>query len=112
MDPTYEQALSDAKATTACLGLLAIMLADAERLARDGASLVRSNNVPTQESGGRIRDQAADALRLARERMDGLMNDLGEFFNGGDACSASVTDLSEPVYDMLRKRKAGVSLND
>ena len=112
MDPTYDAASSDATAICATLGTLAIMCMNAKDLAGSAAMLTRSKDVPTQESGRRLLDAAAHALKEARERIDTLMQEFGDYFNDGDACSETMTKLTEPVYEVLGKRKEGVSLDD
>jgi uncharacterized protein YsxB (DUF464 family) len=111
MDPVYDAASSDADAICACFGAVAVMTMQANALARAGA-LLASKDGFAKETGQQMAAKAAAALKTAREQMDALMQDLGDFHNNGDSCSKSMIAVTSPAFDMLRKRKEGISLDD
>ena len=112
MDPALKAANDDAMTICASLGAVASMCLHAQEMAKDGTSLAHAKDESARDIGARIRDDAASALKAAREKIHALMEDFGNFFNGGDACTPAMEDLTEPVYAMLRKRAEGKSLDD
>jgi hypothetical protein len=112
MDPKYDAATSDAEAIMACLGPLAIMASAADRMGRHGASILSNADPTINKLGNEILDDSAKALRVARERIDTVMQDLGNYFNNNDSCPATMMSLTAPVFEILQKRKDGISLDD
>jgi len=111
MDADLDNASSDAEAILACLSSLAIFTLHANRMAQSYTSLANSKDEEARASGRHLLQQCAEILKETRERMDGLMNDFGDWFNGGDACSETMTTFTATMYDMLHKRRNGDSFN-
>ena len=101
------------QAICACLGVLTIFVVQVEKLAGTGSLLAaKGADDVMAETGRTMLARSASALRLAREDVDRMMARLGNFLSNQDACSATTVNLSNPVYEVLRKRAAGESLDD
>jgi ribulose kinase len=116
MNNPVDEARSDSMAILACLSSLTIFATMAESMAVTGATLAASiaakDNQAARQAGEQMRDTSAMALKTARERMDVLVQNFGDFFNNHDSCSASMVEITAPMYAILKKRKDGVSLDD
>jgi hypothetical protein len=112
MSKVYRDAQDDARAILSCFGVLAVMVMDAEGLAAHGMMMSSVTDEAGKRHGTETLADAARILKATRERLDKLMEEFGDYFNNHDACSATQMALSTPVYEVLEKRRNGVTLDD
>lgn len=107
-----KDARDDHDAILGGLGALAYFTATFRMLAEERAQLLLG---PASELAMPIADgltRSAKSLERARIGFGEILEYLGDVLNGCDACSETGVNLSAPVYEMFRKRSAGVTLDD
>ena len=112
----HRQSESDVEAIIATAAVLNLMAVHAERLSGDGLKILGSakrqapqgSYRPEVFAEGLVTD-VASTLKNVRAKLAEALEELGEFFNGRDACSDTLIEISRPVFELLRKREQGVA---
>lgn len=102
---------SDAMAIFGSLGILGFFVHDLEQFGEAKMLLSLKDNTTGMDWTEPL-ERVRSAMSRARTGVSTVVEDLGDWFNNNDACSDTMIALSTPVYEVLSKRREGVSLDD
>lgn len=109
---SWDAAKSDMQAILSSFGIVALMVTQIERSARNGIQLATAPDGATVKMGKDFVRESAVALKEAREQIGQVLEHLGDFQNNRDTVSGTSEAVGKPVYEAFHKRCEGITLDD
>ena len=105
----FKSARCDAAAIHTTYGLLATMVVATEREAELGLHMTGKSECG--DMGEQWICRAADTLQSVRDKIDAILQELGDHQNAHDSVPGYMMPVGDPVYAIMRQRKAGELLD-